>query len=177
MTARKGFALVLVILIAAIAAVGGVAGTALLGQAPKCPSGPGAARTEKEIGDLLEKTGSVTTSDPEATTIAQNYVAGKVDDARVCFTPGLAHASGNAKLGPLTPSFYASAGIDLSGTSPKATNLDIKVGSLPDIPVLSGQVEGFVNNLINENLAKVTLKKKYSVNFSTAAATVTKLSN
>lgn len=175
MTTRKGFAPILIILALALAGIGTLAGTALLGQAPKCPSAGGTARTEKELGDLLEKTGSVTTTDSEATQIAQNYVAGKVQDTRVCFTQGLAHASGHIQLGSFSPSFYASAGIDLSGNIPKTSNLDVKVGSLPDIPILSSQVESFVTNLINDNLAKVQLKKKYSLQFSNGSATATEL--
>ena len=177
MLSQKGFVpILLAILAAAIIGIGGMATAALLGQAPKCPSAAGGSRSEKELGDILDKTGSVTTSDAEATAIAQNYVAGQVNDARACFTPGLAHASGNIQLGPLTPSFYASAGIDLSGSTPKATNLNIKVGSLPNIPVLSSQVGSLVTNLINKNLAKVQLKKKYSIQFQQGSATITKLS-
>ena len=174
---QKGFVpILLVILAAAIIGIGGAAGAALLGQAPTCPSQGGAPRSEKELANLLDKTGTVTTTDPEATAIAQNYVAGQVNDARACFTPGLAHASGNIQLGPLTPSFYASAGVDLSGPTPKATNLNIKVGSLPNIPALSSQVGSLVTNLINKNLAKVQLKKKYSIQFQSGSATVGKLS-
>lgn len=173
----KGFGPILIILAVAIIGIVTLGGTAVVGQAPQCPSTGAGARTEKEIGDLLEKSGSVSTTDSEATTIAKKYVGDKVDDVRVCFTEGLAHASGKIKLGPANPSFYASAGIDLSGTNPKATNLDIKVGALPNIPVVSSQVEQAVTNLINDNLKKVQLKKKYSAKFSSGSVTVTKLSN
>lgn len=177
MPARKGFAPLIIILGIAVIAIAGAGAAALVGKAPVCPNQAGAARGEKELGELLDKTRSVTTTDGEATTIAQNYVAGKAQDTRVCFTAGSAHTSGNIKLGPFTPSFYASAGVDLSGSTPKATSLAIQVGSLPDIPVLSSQVESFVAGLINENLAKVQMKKKYSVQFSNGSATVTKLSD
>ena len=178
MTLARGIAPLTVILIVALLALGsvaGLAGTALLGKAPECPSAAGIARSEKELGDLLEKSGAVTVTDAEATTIAQKYVAGKVDNARVCFTMGLANASGNIKLGSVTPSFYASAGIDLSASTPKATNLNIKVGALPNVPVVSGQVEKLVTDLINENLAKITLQKKYWADFSPGSARVTSL--
>ncbi len=168
--------IILILALLGVGAVGGLAGTALLGKAPECPSAAGAARSEKELGNLLEKSGSVTTADGEATTIAQKYVAGKVTDGRVCFTPNLAHASGKIALGPVTPSFYASAGIDLSGTTPKTVNLDIKVGSMPDVPVVSDQAKNLIEKLINDNLAKVTLDKKYSIQFSQGSATVNKLS-
>lgn len=149
---------------------------AVVGQAPQCPSQSGAARSEKEIGNLLEKSGAVTVTDSEATTIAQNYVAGKIQDARVCFTQGLGHASGSIKLGPVSPSFYASAGVDLSGASPKTTNLNIKVGALPNMPFISDQVEKIVTEIINENLAKIEMKQKYSAQLQTGSVTVTKLS-
>jgi len=173
---RRGISPILLIIAVVLFAVGGAAGAALVGQAPKCPSAADASRGEKEIGDLLEKSGSVTVNDSEATAIAQKYVAGKVGNTRVCFTSGLANASGNIKVGPLTPSFYASAGIDLSASTPKATNLNIKVGALPNMPVVTAQVEKIVTDLINENLAKIILKKKYSVDFSTGSTTVNKLS-
>lgn len=176
MTAQKGLAPILIILIVAVLGIGALATTALLGQAPQCPNTTGPARTEKVIGDLLEKSGSVTATDSEATTIAQKFVASKAQNVRVCFTQGSAHASGNIQLGSLTPSFYASSGIDLSGPAPITSNLDIRVGSLPNIPVLSSQVESFVSKLINENLAKVNLKKKYSIQFSQGSATVNQLS-
>ncbi|OGD92703.1 hypothetical protein A2697_04030 [Candidatus Curtissbacteria bacterium RIFCSPHIGHO2_01_FULL_41_44] len=176
MTAQKGFVPILVILGVVIIAIVGAGGAAVIGQAPRCPNQGSVAGNEKEIGDLLEKSGSVTVSDGQATTIARKYLGDKVQDPRVCFTSGFAQASGNIKLGPVSPSFYASAGIDLSGASPKATNLDIKVGALPSMPFVSAQVEKIVSDIINENLAKVTLKKKYSTQFSRGSVTVTKLS-
>lgn len=177
MTLQKGFIPVIVLVLGILVlSVAGAGGAALLGQAPKCPS-QSLPADEKALADQLDKTGSITVSDAQATSIAQKYLADKVENTGVCFTAGLAHASGNIKLGPFNPSFYASTGIDLSGSTPRATNLDIKVGSLPDIPVVSGQVKQFVTNLINENLGKVQLKKKYHVNFSAGSTTVTKLSN
>ena len=167
---------ILILALLAVGAVGGMAGTALLGKAPECPSAASTARSEKELENLLEKSGAVTATDGEATTIAQKYIGAKVTDGRVCFTTNLAHASGKLTLGPVTPSFYASAGIDLSGTTPKTVNLDIKVGSMPDVPVVSDQAKGIVQKLINDNLAKVTLKEKYSVLFSQGSVTVNKLS-
>ena len=173
---KKGFVPILLIFAVVILAVGGLGAAAVVGQAPKCPNTNATARSEKELGDLLEKTKTVTVTDGEATTFAKKYVGDKVADPRVCFTDSLAHASGNITLGPISPSFYASAGIDLSGNTPKATNLDIKVGALPNIPVLSSQVEQAVTNLINENLAKAKLSKKYSANFVLGSVTVKKIS-
>lgn len=177
MTAHKGFAPLLIILIVAVIAVVGTGTAAVVGQAPQCPSQASAARSEKEIGSLLEKSGAVTVADSEATTIAQKYVAGRVGNARVCFTPNLGHASGNIELGPVSPSFYASAGVDLSGTSPKTTNLNIKVGALPNMPFVSDQVGKIVTDIINENLAKIEMKQKYSAQLSAGSVTITKLSN
>ena len=176
MSYQKGFVLILIILGVVIVAIAGAGAAAVIGQTPNCPSQGGTTRSEKDIGDLLEKSGSITVLDSEATTIAQKYVAGKVQDARVCFTQGLGHASGSVKLGPISPFFYASAGVDLSQASPQATNLDIKVGALPNMPFISDQVGKIVTDLINENLAKVQLKGKYSAQLSTGSVTITKLS-
>ena len=169
----KGFVIILVVLGVVVIAVAGAAVAAVVGQAPKCPSQGGAARSEREIGDLLDKSGTVTVADSEATTIAQKYVKGKVQDARVCFTAGLGHASGSITLGPVSPTFYASAGVDLSGTTPKTTNLNVKVGALPNMPFLSDQVGKIVADLINENLDNIQLKEKYSAQFSAGSVTVT----
>lgn len=175
MTLQKGFIPIIVLVLGVFTlAIAGAGSAALFGQAPKCPS-QSLPADEKALADQLDKTGSVAVSDAQATSIAQKHLQNKVQNAGVCFTAGLAHASGNITLGPFNPSFYASAGIDLSGSTPRAVNIDIKVGSLPDIPVVSGQAKQFVTNLINENLAKVQLKKKYNVNFTSGSATITKL--
>jgi len=173
-TAAKGFIIILVVLGVVVIAIAGAAAAAVVGQAPKCPSQGGAARSEKEIGDLLDKSGTVTVIDSEATTIAQKYVKNQVQDTRVCFSTGFGHASGSITLGPVSPTFYASTGVDLSGTTPKATNLNVKVGALPNMPFISDQVGKIVADLINENLAKVQLKGKYSAQFSTGSVTITK---
>ncbi len=166
--------LVIIILVAVIGLTGAV-GAALLGEAPKCSNEAGIARPEKQIGDTLER-GFVTITDGEATTLARGYIGSKINNLRICFTSGLAHASGKLSLGSLTPSFYVSIGIDSSGTTPKATNLNIKVGSLPDVPVLSDQMGKTLTDLINQNLAKFQMKEKYSVEFIPGSVTIKKLS-
>lgn len=171
---QKGFALVLVVVAVALLAFGGATTAALLGQAPVCPAEAGSTRSLKEIGDTLDNKGSVTIPDAEATTLGRSYVGSTVDNLRVCSTSGLGHASGNIKLGPFNPSFYASAGVDLSGSSPKATNLKIKVGSLPDIPVISAQAEKAVSDIVNQNLEKISLTKKYFANFVQGSVTISK---
>lgn len=163
-----------IIILFAIIGLAGATGAALLGEAPQCPNETGAARLEKQLGDILEK-GSVTINNTEATTLARGYVGSKISDLRVCFTGGLAHASGKLPLGNLTPSFYVSIGVDLQGATPKATNLNIKVGSLPDVPVLSDQVGKTLTDLINQNLGKFQMKEKYSVEFVAGSATIKKL--
>lgn len=157
-----------------ILGVGGLVSTAVFGKAPKCPAQGNAARSDKEIGDAIEKKGA-TITDGEATTLTKKYVGNFIDDPRVCFTSGLGHLSGNIKLGPVNPSFYASTGVDLSGSYPKAVNLDIKVGALPDIPFISARAEQAVTILINQNLAKFKLAKKYSANFTSGSVTIQKL--
>lgn len=177
MILRKGFVPIIVLVLGVFAlAITGAGTAALLGQAPTCPN-QSLPADEKVLAEQLDKSGSAKVSDAQATSIAQKHLADKVENAGVCFTTNLAHASGKIKLGPFNPPFYASAAIDLSGSTPRAVNIDIKVGSLPDIPIVSGQVKQFVTNLINKNLGKVQLKKKYHVNFSTGSATVTKSSN
>lgn len=171
---QRGIVLALVVIAAALLAIGGAATAALLGQAPTCPSEAGTARSLKEIGDALDKQGSVTIPDAEATTLGRGYVGNTVENLRICATGGLGNASGNIKLGPFNPSFYASAGVDLSGSSPKATGLKIKIGSLPDLPIISAQAEKTVSDLVNQNLAKITLTKKYSANFVQGSVTINK---
>lgn len=174
MSTQKGMAPLIIIIAVAIFGLVGATSAALLGEAPKCPNGSGTARNEKEIGDVLEK-GSVTINNGEATTLGQGYVGSAVQNLGICFTQGLGHASGKIKLGSLNPSFYASATVDLSGSSPKAANLNIKVGALPNVPVLSDQVAKAVTNLINQNLSKFEMKKKYSSDFVNGSVTIRKL--
>ena len=174
---QQGFGIIMLLLIVAGIMVFGTlaAGAAvLLGKAPECPTqGSSSARSEKEIGDTLEQ-GSVNITDGEATTLAQGYIGGKVDEARVCFTEGLGHVSGKMNLGSVSPSFYVSAGVDLSGSVPKATNLSIHLGSLPNISFLSGLATDKINSLISENLSKFELKQKYTAVFSNGSLTISK---
>lgn len=171
---QKGIALALVVIAVALLAIGGAATAALLGQAPTCSSEAGAARSPKEIGDTLDKNGSVTIPDSEATTLGRGYTGNTISDLRICATGGLGNASGNIKLGPFNPSFRASAQVDLSGSSPKTTGLKIKIGSLPNLPIISAQAEKAVSDLVNQNLAKITLTKKYSANFVQGSITINK---
>lgn len=171
---QKGIAPILIIIVLAALAVAGVGSAAVFGEAPKCPTDAGNARSEKEIGDILEK-GSVTINDREATTLGRGYVGQAIDNLRVCFTPGLGHVSGRVKLGPVSPSFYASAAVDLSGSYPKATNLDIKVGALPKMPLVSDQASKVVTDLINQNLAKIKMNSKYSTDFVSGSVTINKV--
>lgn len=176
MSSQKGIGLVAVIIGVFLILIVGTTGAgvlALTGQAPVCPSSGGSARSEKVIGDTLE-TGSVTLTDSEATTLAQNYIGQQVKNARVCFTNGLGHISGKIKLGSVSPSFYASGGVDLTGSRPALTNFGIQLGSLPNIPFISSLAQGTVNNLISENLAKFELKQKYSATFTQGSVTIGK---
>lgn len=113
--------------------------------------------------------------DGEATTIARGYVGGVVDEARVCFTRGAGHLSGKLHLGSVSPSFYASAGVDLSGPTPRTTNLEVKVGALPNLPGVSDQVGRIVGDLINQNLAQWRLGQPYAADFAAGSVTITKL--
>lgn len=174
MSSQKGLvSLILIIVAVVILGIAGTAGAALLGEAPTCPPSAGTARSQKEIGDALES-GFVTINDGEATTLGKAYLGSKVSDLKICFTTDLGHISGKIPLGSLSPSFYVSTAVDLSGSTPKTSNLSIKVGSLPDVPVLSEQVTKKLSGLIDENLAKFQLEQKYSANFSNGSVTISK---
>ena len=176
MNKQKGFAFIPVILaILGVLALGtaGVGVAAVIGKAPNCPNPGSNARTEKIIGDAIEK-GSVTITDGEATTLAQSYIGNQISDARVCFTKGAGHVSGSINLNPVKPSFYLSSGADLTGSIPKITNLKIQLGSLPDIPAVSSLAEGAINQVISGALSKFELKQKYSVSFADGSMTIKK---
>lgn len=177
MNNQKGFGIILALFIVLGIVVLGtmvVGATVLLGKAPQCPiQGSPLARSEKEIGDTLD-TGSVNITGGEATSLAQKYIGGQVNDARICFTEGLGHISGKMSLGSVSPSFYVSGGVDLSGSTPKATNLNIQLGSLPNISLFSSLATNAINALISKNLANFELKQKYSVSFITGSLTISK---
>ena len=164
--------LIAALLLVGIIIAGGAA--AVYGQAPRCTSEPGDARSTQQIGDALDGSGRVTLSEAEATTIARGYVGALVNEGRVCFTPGAAHLSGKLPLGPVTPSFYASLGVDLSGSTPRTTNLDVKVGALPSLPGISDQAANVVSGLINQNLAQFKMDQPHAVEFGAGSATITR---
>lgn len=173
---QKGFGVVGIILVVFLILIAGGVGAgvlALTGKAPSCPTPGGAARSEDTIGDTLEQ-GSVTITDAEATTLAQKYVGDKVSDGRVCFTQGLGHISGKINLGSVSPSFYVSGGVDLTGSAPVATNLNIQLGSLPNLPVVSVIAEKAINKFVSESLEKVELNQKYSATFTNGSVTIQK---
>lgn len=178
MNSQKGFGVISILLmIFGIVVLGTVATGAvvLLGKAPQCPAQESfLARSEKEIGDTLDK-GSVNITDSEATALAQKYIGGQVDDARICFSEGLGHISGKKNLGSINPSFYVSGGVDLSGSVPRATNLSIQLGSLPNISLFSSLATNAINSLISENLAKFELKQEYSASFTNGSLTINNL--
>lgn len=176
MNNQKGFgiiALIIVVFGALILALAGAGAAAVLGKAPECANIGTTARSESQIGDILNQ-GSVTITNGEATTLAQGYLGNKVNDARICFTEGLGHLSGKINLGSISPSFYVSGGVDLTGSAPKAINLNIQLGSLPNIPALSAFASNALNSLISENLSKFELKQKYTASFANGSVTIGK---
>lgn len=176
MNNQKGFGvigLIFVIFGVLVLSLAGAGAAAVLGKAPECANLGTTARSESQIGDSLNQ-GSVTITDGEATTLAQSYLGGKVNDARICFTEGLGHISGKINLGSISPSFYVSGGVDLTGSVPKTINLNIQLGSLPNIPALTSLASKALNSLISENLSKFELKQKYSVSFANGSVTITK---
>lgn len=163
-----------ILVVAGFLITGATVAAAVFGKAKTCPSASsGQVRSEKEILRLLETKG-LTLTDAEATSLVQKSFAQKIEDPRVCFTPGLGHLSGRVKLGSLNPSFYVSTGIDTSGTTPKTKDLDIRVGSVPGGFILA-PVEAILQNLINDNLSQARIEEKYSVEFGQGTATIKKL--
>lgn len=153
---------------------GATVAAALFGNAQKCPEPvEGQARSEQELTKLLETKG-LTLTDAEATALAEKYLADKVENPRVCFTPGLGHLSGHVKVGTLSPSFYVSTGIDLSGPTPKTKDLDIAVGSVPGGFILA-PVNSIVEGIINDNLSKARMEEKFSVEFNQGSVTIRKV--
>lgn len=176
MSGQKGFGVIFIILgVFGVLVLGtaGAAGLALLGKAPACETQGGQARTEDAIGDALE-IGAVTITDSEATTLSQRYIGDAVKDARVCFTDGLGHVSGKINMGGINPTFYVSGGVNLTGATPKITNLQIQAGSLPNNPLLSSVAQSAVNKLIEKSLGQINLDQVYFAVFSKGSVTIKK---
>lgn len=176
MSSQKGFGVILIILgvftVLTLGTVGAVS-LALLGKAPACENRGGSARSEDAIGQALES-GAVTITNSEATTLAQKYLGDAVSDARVCFTEGLGHVSGKVSMGGINPTFYVSGGVNLSGATPKVTNLQIQVGSLPNNPLLSSFAQTAVNKLIEKSLGQIALDQVYFATFTKGSLTIKK---
>lgn len=172
MNKQSGFIWLPLIIFALITAgVVGVGAAAVYGKAPQCPNAGTTARSETEISSSL-KAGSVTITDGEATTLAQNYIGRQVKNAKVCFSSGEWHISGSIPVQSIEPTFYISAGVDLSGSVPAATNLKIQLGSLPDLPLLSSALNKSLNSMISQGLGKIKLDKTYSAEFTQGSVTV-----
>lgn len=169
---QSGFIWIPLIIIALItAAVVGTGAVAVYGEAPTCPSVGTTARSESEIGDAIQA-GGATVTDGEATTIAQRYFGDQINDARICFTPGEGHLSGSVPLGAIKPTIYVSAGVDLTGSIPQATNLKIQLGSLPNVPFISNLLNSKLNSLIADNLSRFDLDRTYSAEFAQGSVTI-----
>ena len=146
---------------------------ALFGNAQKCPSGPGTLRSDKELLRLIETRG-LTISDAEATALIQKTFSEKVHDPRLCFSQGLVHISGNIKAKGISPSFYVSTGVDLSGPTPKTKNLDIRIGSIPNIFIFS-PIEKMIEGMINDNLSQMRSQDRYSIELNPGSAVIKKV--
>lgn len=160
-----------------VVAVGVSAVLVVTGEAPQCPQGvaSAAARSEREIGDTLSRNRSVTITDADATASGRALLGSVLTDPRVCFDAQGAHISGKLSLGSVSPSVYVSlAGtdIDLSGTSPKVSKLDIRLGGLPAIPGISDTAGAQIAGVVNQGLAQIKLSKPLKAQFAAGAATV-----
>ncbi len=147
---------------------------ALFGKAPQCPlTNAVKVRSENELIRQIETKGLVLT-DAEATGLVSKSLSAKIIDPRVCFTKDFVHLSGKLKLGRISPSFYVSTGVDLTGPTPKAKNLDIRLGSLPNFFIFT-PVEKMIEGIINDNLAKAQFEEKFAIEFKEASATIKKI--
>ena len=144
--------------------------SAIIGKAPSCPEGPGKVRAEKDLLYLVETKG-LTLSDSEATALIQKPLSEKIADPRICFTKNLLHLSGKIKAGKIMPSFYITAGLDLTQATPKTKDLDIRIGSVPNLFIFS-PVEKMLEGIINGNLSKMEAREKYAVEFDEGKATI-----
>lgn len=167
--------IVVVLLVLLVGAAAAGTGAAVLIEAPRCPVDAAPGAVEVDIGAALELRGTVALDDAAATALARRYAGDVVQDARVCFTPGFGHASGKVPLGPVSPSFYATAGVDLSGPVPKTVGLGIKLGGLPDLPLVSDLANTAVAQLIDAQLARAELEHRYAVDFAAGSATIKRL--
>lgn len=111
-------------------------------------------------------------TDAEATSLAKRLFDADIKDSRVCFTPGEGHISGKVNVVAATVSFYASGGVDLSGSTPKISNLKLQLGGVPNLGPIQSQAEKMINDAVNQSLAEIPLKKRYSINFGAGNVTV-----
>ena len=162
-----------IVVVVLVLGTGVTVATAVFGKAQKCPSDPGPRRSDKELLNLIETNG-LTIGDSEATALIQKSLSEKIEDPRVCFSQGLAHLSGNIKTGGVSPSFYVSTGLDLSGPTPKTKDLDIRIGSIPNLFIFN-PIEKIIEGIINDNLSQMKVQGKYSVEFNLGAATIKKV--
>ncbi len=160
-----------------VVAAGVGAALVLTGEAPVCPQAAttAAVRTQSQIGDLLSRDKSVTITDADATAAGKSMLGSVMRDPRVCFDTQGAHVSGRFGLDQISFSAYvtlASADLDLSGTTPKVSKLDIRLGGLPNIPGVSDQAGTLVATAINQGLAQIKISKPLRAQFAAGSVTV-----
>ena len=119
--------------------------------------------------------GTVEFNESEVTSRAISYLEGRdapIEDLKVCIYAGEGEASGKID----TPFFgrkvsvRAKGTLDLSGAQPEVEVTDIRVGGAPGF--LSGLIEGFVGNLIDDQLEEIELEHRYSLDLTDGIATV-----
>lgn len=160
-----------------IVVVAGSAALVVSGEAPQCPQAgtATAVKSQQQIGDTLIREKSVTITDGDATASAKTLLGSVLTDPRVCFDAQGGHISGKLKLGSVSPSVYVSmAGtdIDLSGSSPRVSKLDIRLGGLPNVPGISDAAGSQIASVVNQGLGQIRLSKPLKAQFSAGAATV-----
>lgn len=160
-------------LLAGLLVVGGavVVYQASTGRTPQCPSVPLTAMTAKQMGEALSGRNAVTITNSDATAIGRALAGDVVSDLRVCFDAKGGHASGEVSVGPLNLPFYVTVSrVDLTGRSPRVSELDFQLGSLPD--AATNAFKSTITGLINDNLESIQLKQRYSYQLGDGSITV-----
>ena len=139
---------------------------ALIVPAPQCPLSQNVVLITSldQKQKQLEKTGSITITDAEATqALNQNFSQNKqVENLRICFTPNQLNVSGKVHLGSFSPTFYLSTGINTQNGL-QAQDTHITIGGLGFLSKFAGDM---AQGVINNELQKAPIDSSYSVIFT-----------
>lgn len=108
---------------------------------------------------------SVPLNESEVSSRADQFLHDETDvgfeDVRVCIHDGFGEATGKleAFLG-LDTKVKIKGSLDLSGEHPQARDLEIEIGNVPGF--ITGGIEGFVEDAVDEALKEIDLKHTYT---------------